>query len=328
MSWPPCSCSSPGWCNRHFMNKDRKEWLLCLKFEGHRHGLDFRYGIMPSQMTDAQKASVQRHIDYENSLRELIYDYDLNKLKQTKIILLGHCEEQYVGIEWQDYLEGRLLQNLDLGKYKQYQKNCFSESRIYLSDVFDDSTEYVGVITASWNHKFEPNRIDKFHEWENTKILYNSNNTNIVLTAERSIFKHNCIFDLFDNKNIAGDFSEFVLSLTGEVCNFGLWSNQIICHRNIYMKLQDFYRQVFPLIVEKLYAYNLTSLKCYGSHGDKAKDIYSKEGFNSRIAGLFFEYVTNVWFAAQKDLIILPNASRKKEWYNLPFSDRAMASTP
>jgi hypothetical protein len=316
MNWPRCTCDSPGWCNRHFQNKDRKQWLNCLKNEGHRHSLDFKYGILPQNMTDLQKQSVQRHIDSENSLKQFIYDYDFDKLKKTKIILLGHKTEQYENINKQEYLEYQLLQSLDLGIYKQYQNNCFAESRVFLSNILNDSIEYIGVITASWNNKFDSNKIDKFHEWENTKILFNSENKNIVLTAERSMFKHNSIFDLFKNKDVVQDFSEFTISLTGEICNFGLWANQIICHREIYLKLQEFYRTVFPLVVEKIHSYNLSTLQCHGAHGLNAKNIYTNEGFNNRKAGLFFEFLTNVWFASQKDLIILPNASRKRDWYH------------
>lgn len=304
MNWPKCSCDSPGWCGRHFEIKDTKQWLRCLKYEGYRHSLDMKYGILPFNMTEDQKISIQKHVDYEKISREFIYDYDLSKLDSTKIVVLGHDINQYDNIVKQKYLDYKLLQDLDLGKYKQYQDNCFAESRVYLSDILDDSIEYIGVVTASWNKKFEVNKIDNFHEWENTKILFNSNNKNIVLAAERSMFRHNTIFDLFENKDAVNDFLNFSVSLTGEICNFGLWANQIICHREIYLKLQDFYRAVFPLVVEKIDSYNLSSIKCH----------YGR--FNDRKAGLFFEFLTNVWFSAQKDLIILPNAVRKKDWYH------------
>jgi hypothetical protein len=264
-------------------------------------------------MTEAQKNAVVRHVEAQKTFAKFNHEYDPEFLKRTKILLLGHTQNQYSG-ENRDYLEFRLLQDLDLGIYRQYQNNCFSESRMYLSEIPD--TEYVGTVTASWNQKFDQNRIDEFHNWENTKVLFNSGDRNIVLTSEKSMFKHDCIFDLFSDKEIVRDFSDFAISLTGEICNFGLWSNQIICHRSIYLKLQEFHRMAFPLVVEKIHSYNLRALKCRILHGQDASNLYFTEGFENRKAGLFFEFLTNVWVSCQKDLIILPNASRKKEWYD------------
>jgi hypothetical protein len=305
----PCNCSSPGWCSRHFQNKDHKQWLMCLKHDGHRHSLDSKYGVSPDLMTDDQKESVQRHIDAENSLRKFAHDYDPDILKSCKILLLGHKEDQYSG-EARDYLDFLLLQDLDLGRYKQYQKNCFSESRIFLSEA--PEAEYIGVVTASWNRKFEPNKIDDFHNWENTKILFNSGDKNLILAAERSQFKHNCIFDVFQDREKVEAFQEFAISITGEICNFGLWANQIICHRSVYLRLQEFYRRVFPLVVEEIHSYDIGVVK--SKHG-KTNGIYSGEGFDNRKAGLFFEFLTNIWFASQKEFIILPNCTRKDDWY-------------
>lgn len=310
----PCDCSSPGWCGRHFQTKDHKQWLMCLKHDGHRHSLDFKYGVSPHLMSDDQKEAVRKHLDAENSLRKFAHDYDPDILKSCQILLLGHKQGQYSG-EAREYLDFLLLQDLDLGRHKQYQNNCFAESRIFLSEA--PEMEYVGVVTASWNEKFEPNKIDDFHNWENTKILFNSGNKNIILTAERSQLKHNDIFDLFSvpqGHERIGDFEEFVVSLTGEVCNFGLWSNQIICHRSVYLRLQEFYRRVFPLVVEKIYSYDLAGIKCLVKHGSTNR-IYSDEGFENRKHGLFFEFLTNIWFASQKEFIILPNCTRRDDWY-------------
>jgi hypothetical protein len=263
-------------------------------------------------MTQDQISCVHRYVEEEKHLRKFIHDYDERILDECKILLLGHRPDQYDG-EDRNYLYLTLLQDMDLGTYRQYQNNCFAESRAFLADM--PEAEYVGVVTASWNRKFGPNKIDNFHNWDNTKILFNSGDKNIVLTAERSLFKHNDIFLLF-NKGCIRDFEKFAISLTGEVCNFGLWSNQIICHRSVYLRLQEFYRRVFPLVVQKIFSYNLRSVKCSGMHSDQNL-IYSgpEVGFNNRKEGLFFEFLTNLWFASQKDLMILPNAVCNTDWY-------------
>jgi len=276
------------------MQKDNLAWLDCLKREGIRRKLDHRLGVSYHDMTQKQKDIIE--IDQKQK-RDLVKSpYDPELLKKTKIAVLGHSVSQFDNIWHQPYMEYFLLQNLDLGKFSRFQSNEYSESRAYLCDLFDDS-EYVGVVSASWNSKYSGECIDNFPNWENVSYLYNY--PNVILCGHAAHLECESMFRLFE-EDFSKEFVAYISSFTGPVIGFGIWANQIICHRSIYMKLQEFHRKMIPLICDK--EWPLTIVK------DK------RVLFQHRAIGLLLEAATNMWVASQP-FVVLENASVKEKWY-------------
>ena len=296
---PLCSCAAPGFCSRHFMQKDRLEWLDCLKREGIRRKLDHRYGMSYFDMDSSKREIIPRTEAQKTEAFKTPLQYDRDLLKRTKIAVLGHAISQFDNIIHSPYMEYFLLQDLDLGIYSRFQSNDYAESRAYLCDLFDyDKYDYVGVVSASWNSKYDGLSIDDFHDWRTTSILYN--NQNIVLCAHPANFECRSVFDVFEN-DFAGECMDLISSFTGPRQGMGLWANQIICHKSIYIELEKFHRMILPIIADQKWP-----LKIKNGRG---------RNLNIRAFGLILEAVTNLWFASRPNLLILDNATIKKNWY-------------
>ena len=95
---------------------------------------------------------------------------------------------------------------MDLGEYHEFQSNAYGESRAFLCDkLFDDSAEYVGVVTASWNIKYQGfNPIDEFHNWYASKGLLISKRKDVVLCAYT-----NPVSAWFDDDRYTVEYAEY-----------------------------------------------------------------------------------------------------------------------
>jgi len=306
-SYDPCSCplrinnyKGSNYCDRHFLYKTDKEWMQCLRNETHRFQEDNKYGINYKDIEEETRNCLKEKESIKQNFFSESYIYENEKLSRTKIAVLGHKKCQYDNIKDQPYLQNFLLQDLDLGIYNKYQRNCYAESRaFYCDNIFDfDNFDYVGVVTASWNSKFNGLRIDEFDSWQQTNILYN--NSNVILTAE-SCFPHkqSSIFDMF-KIDFSNDYLDLIYSFIEKNYRIGIWSNQIICHKSIYIKLQNFHRKIIKPILDQNFPLTLK----------KEDSMYL-----GREIGLLLELATCLWISSNPDLIILDTSYAKHSWF-------------
>lgn len=239
----------------------------------------------------------------------------------VEILCLGHNPQQFATIKPQPYLTHVDLNTIDAGPYSD---NKWAESRVFLSnrDLFTKGTEFVGVVSASWNLKYENYaRIDNFHNWDNTRILLNSTPADqIVVTADIM-----CVCDWTNkqhrNHNILSLFFSQAETKLGEklLKSLGLdftkhvkvpYGNQMILHRNLYQQYVEYLKN------NEVFARVDHFLKTLPAEYFYSKTDFIKHNYHySRIHAFLLEMVSCFWFA-QQPFLYLPSTERKKNWYD------------
>jgi len=266
---------------------------------------------------------------YETEARRFVNKYRDEETPDTskvQIAVLGHSEKQFSTIKDRPYLKKVYLDDLDLGEYHEFQSNVYGESRAFLCDnLFDSSTEYVGVVTASWNIKYQGfNPIDEFHNWHASKALFTSRREDVLLCANMfrasqwllknkgSVFKA-IYFSKRQRKGIEkvllNDLNLKVHPDSPKVAA----SNQIICHKTLYNRYIKFFRDNEVLSI----------LRHFCNTNDMTTGV---DWVDQRTAAYMAECVTMLWLA-QQDILTVPterlgshwlknsNRSKRAAWY-------------
>ena len=233
---------------------------------------------------------------------------------KVQIAVLGHSEKQFSTIKDQPYLKKIYLDDMDLGEYHEFQSNAYGESRAFLCDkLFDGSAEYVGVVTASWNIKFEGfNPIDEFHNWHASKALLISRREDVVLCSnmyharewfndgKKSILK-SIYFSKRQIKDIANVLlNDLNLKIDPDAKRVAA-CNQIICHKNLYNRYTKFFRdnEVLPKLRRFCQTHNMDT---------------GVSWVDQRTAAYIAECVTMLWLGSQ-DILTVPGDRVNKHWY-------------
>lgn len=283
----PCNCYLAGFCDRHQREKTAKEIRLCRsdwQYREYYDNLYFKYSKL--------------ELEYFKE-----YKCDVLDTSKVSIAVLGHCEQQFVNIKERNYLNRIFLQDLDLGDSSKFQRNESAEARAFLCPaLFDNSYDYVGVVTASWNYKYSgTNKIDEFHNWPSAHALINSGRDDIVLCANNCDFDGICrlsnILRYKDGDKISAYLSQI---LNKKNTKKGVLSNQIICHRSAYENLCSFLKPHLEFIYDYCESnkWNCSPLK----------------PTNDRIIGFFCEQLTCLWCIGQ-DYTIIENEKTQQNWY-------------
>ena len=315
-----CHCTRVGFCPlfKKIMDKTNLHWCQNASTEERQIYQDSYRGPIP----------------FTPEVDRFLHEHDCTQditLPKTQIAVLGHSSKQFDTILDRPYLKKVYLDDLDLGKHhKRFQSNYFSESRAFLcDDLFDADTEYVGVVTASWNIKYQGlNPIDLFHEWCSAKALFSSKRDNILLCADT-----NSTLSWFgrytDEKNIDKDSSPFWANFHNDNHVFKslgfsivqirlIWklirslglnltsrptanSHQFICHRNLYNRYIKFFR-------EKEILLRVTSL------WNKHNMVTNNPNTDARPVGYVIECISMMWLNSQEDVLVVPNEVRAGMW--------------
>jgi hypothetical protein len=218
-------------------------------------------------------------------------------MDEVKVLCLGHKAEQFDSIKDRDYLS-----KINLNELKTSFGNEYSESRIYdisFDELFPPDKKYVGIVTASWNHKYVGlNPIDEMHNW--AALNYLSDNKILCANVEPSLVFIDILYNILRiNKEQINQF--FDLIQLKPVSKTAALSNNIIAKREIVEELFDFYQN--NNILEKI-----------GFFVDSNKISSDKPVFEIRKNGYLTEFVTVLWLA-NKNFIMLPQDIRKLDWY-------------
>ena len=264
---------------------------------------------------------------YDTEARRFVNKYRDEETPDTskiQIAVLGHSEKQFSTIKDRPYLKKVYLDDLDLGEYHEFQSNAYGESRAFLCDkLFDDSAEYVGVITASWNIKYQGfNPIDEFHNWHASKGLLISKRKDVVLCAYT-----NPVSAWFDDDRYTVEYAEY---RSGGIFRSLYFSkrqrkgikkvllndlnlkahpdsprvaacNQIICHKTLYDKYTKFLKdnEVLP------------TLRHFCRTNDMTTGV---DWVDQRTVAYIAECVTMLWLN-QQDILTIPTEIAKEKWY-------------
>jgi hypothetical protein len=240
-------------------------------------------------------------------------------LSNIEILCLGHNDKQFATIEDRPYLTKINLNEIDAGKYSD---NQWSESRAYISKnkLFKKDTDFIGFTTASWNMKYEYNRIDNFHNWNNAKVLLSSKpEDKIVLCGHvtcscpwtKNYENNQDILSVFLNAeypNMTNMFLKMVNLHDYNHINVP-YSQQMIFHKSLF---ERYYNDLIQgEVFEKAdWVYN-RFFNSKISKYDQVREEYHKV----KLKGYFMEIFTCFWFSKQ-DFMYIPNVKRKEDWYN------------
>lgn len=348
-----CHCEEPGFCpifNRT-MGIDPPDWRWCqtTKQEERKQYRDLLSMAPPSKnqklmdlYLDLKKEGKEKWLDLyviSNSESHLCNIATFNQIQRNEkiisfiesqeradidlsnieILCLGHNEKQFATIEDRHYLTKINLNEIDAGKYSD---NQWSESRAYISKnkLFRKETDFIGFTTASWNIKYQYNRIDNFHNWSNAKVLLNSKPEDKIVLCGHMTCSCPWIKNYDDNnKDILSVFlntaypnmTKMFLKMVGlhEYNHINVpYSQQMILHKSLF---KEYYNDLISReVFEKAdWIYN-KFLNSNISKYDHVREQYHK----IKLKGYFLEIFTCFWFSKQ-DFMYIPNTIRKEEWY-------------
>ena len=231
MNLNECQCSEPGLCPVYSKKMDKVGHSWC------------KTTTKEKRQSYKKKSS---SVNLEHEKVDIIHA-DLSKVN---IACLGHCKEQFDTIEDQDYIKKIYLDDLDLGIYNKFQTNDYSETRAYLSNIFDYSKyDYVGCVTASWNMKYvnRRNRIDRAGRWLDPKKLEDKKTVYCATSATTLswIEGENAVMNwLGTPKKHIKEILKFHENLGMEpddkpVANH----NQIIAHKELFSQIGNHFKQ-------------------------------------------------------------------------------------
>lgn len=215
-------------------------------------------------------------------------------MDKTKVLCLGHSQDQFDSIKHRDYLSKINLNELSTGL-----PNSYAEARIYsldFNEVFPPEAKLVGLTTASWNKKYVGlNPIDELHNW-NTLTLPSTPNFILCANVESS---SELITGIMYALNLDRDKIESFLNLVGlkSVEEYGPVSNQIISTRANLKGLFDFYK--YRDVLNKI---------------EYFVERYVENAPDEVTHGYLSELATFFWLANQ-DFILLPQEVRRLDWY-------------
>ena len=347
MDFSKCICESPGFCPIYgrLMEEDPPNWKWCQQTNNdeRKQYYDLLSKSPPSKNTEITQffknfpfdkkwfylaflneydryntCDLSSHYQALKNQDIIKYAIDQNAnsldLSNIQILCLGHHDKQFATIDDRPYLTKIYLNQINAGRYSD---NKWAESRAFLDDsLFREDVDFIGFVTASWNLKYESFcHIDNFHNWNNAKILLNSQpSDNIILCADMLCpctwfhSKHNVLSLLFkqESVNIVG---QKLLDLFELDFNFHIKtpaSNQMILHKNVFniYKKDLLEKQIFEKIDDFMSSFAIKFLR-----EDLSDYVYKK------LNSYFIEMFTFFWFA-NKNFRYLANAQRRISWYN------------
>jgi len=321
-----CCCSQVGYCMvlnkvvsvddifncRHMTTKQRKE--ICHNSQSDvqrynefmKHGYDYKWFEYWDNTHNDKNDCIKAIVHQNKKDKKIIYHLEHqdkqadNGFDKVEIACLGHYDKQFSFTDSVPYLKKINLNNLKCGKY---QNNKWAESRAFIDrSIFSNDAEYLGFVSASWNDKFEPNRIDNFHNWPYSKYLVNSDKLVFCANVNCCCAWKNIIKGIIKgHDNIFNKLQEL---LNLEIYHVKVpYCNTFIAHRSIveeYLNYLDS-EQIMAKIEDFV-------------QREVVKDFLGEYN-KHRIEAYIMEMVNCFWWA-KKDYMYISNASRKQTWYS------------
>jgi hypothetical protein len=231
------------------------------------------------------------------------------------IALIGHKSEQFNNIEQRSYLKRILLHNLQY-KDQKYASNTLAESRFLICEdvIFKDTAEVVGSISASWNTKYYPSRIDSITTWYNWPIINKiRNDPSLVCCATLCYGAYSKPNDPLWEKNFQQHFrtifknSQWVTDLLYEILGLkydGLrptpYANQILCHKSVFNEYRIFIKSHIDDIISNF--------------APKLDHNYSSSFDAARPLAYILEEASMLWWSS-RNFVFIPCAQINNGWY-------------
>ena len=199
------------------------------------------------------------------------------------IFVCGHNEGQLLTIPNVHCLRKINLSDLPLD---ELQNNQLSEHRVYLTDIPQKTqSEYIGFATWRWNEKWHCH----------CHISLENLNTILSKLSPNTILCPRVANNWLDVTTQSHPGIEIYLKELSEHTQLplnnkpGFWANNFICHKSVYLGWQKFFRENFYYFHKK-YEFDF--------------DFYVTEQYQCRLAAVFYERFSLLYFTNRDDLKI------------------------
>jgi hypothetical protein len=229
-----------------------------------------------------------------------------------EIAVAGHTEKQFFCINPRSYLKYTMLSDLNYSK-DIYSNNSIGESRVFLANnVFKESSEVVGTVSASWNKKYYPNKIDHILNWPQFPFIEKiKTDPSMVVCATICSGSYSKRNDPLWIKNFQTHFrnefkqSEWVEKKLYDITGLkydGIrpapYANQIICHKTVFYELSQFMKKHIDKIIEEF----------------TLNPEYNTPDPNRSLA-YTLEELSMLWWSSQKEYHFIPVVEIQPNWY-------------
>lgn len=353
MDFTKCRCAEPGFCPifSQTMGTNPPNWSWCQKADSKdrqsfynllrkapppekknfidlltNHKDNQREFFLYYLSTNNKNDPCEDVLEKQNYITDKIWRYICQQEKTNvpfediEILSLGHKQKQFDSIQDRSYLTKINLNDIDVDKWGG---NEWAESRAFYSykKLFKKNTPFIGFTSASWNTKYEPfSRIDNFHNWEHAKVLLRSKpEDNIILCADVLCVcrwikpKHNILYAFFGSYPV--EIGRNFLSLMGLKFDMHIkvpFSNQIITHRQTFEKYKKYLDDTDAFSKIDWFVKNIAD-----RYARRGNHIITNKYYLNRLQAYFAEMVTCFWVANQDNILCIPNADRRLEWYTV-----------
>lgn len=299
---------------------DQGCFMLALELLGKKHTVsnnrNYNHTLLYKDCNVTTLQETQANIlhfigDQKINILKLVNNQDVNA-DFLEVAIAGHVAEQFFCIHPRSYLQYKILPELNYDK-EIYKDNSIGESRIFLANnLFKESSEVVGTVTASWNKKYYPNKIDHILNWPQFPIIEKiQKDPSLVLCATICAGAYSAKHDPVWTKNFQTHFrNEFKNSEWVEQKLFDItglrydgirpapYSNQIICHKTVFYELCDFMKRHIDDIIETF----------------TLKPDYKTPDPNRPLAYIL-EELSMLWWASKPGIQLIPVVDIQPNWY-------------
>lgn len=230
-----------------------------------------------------------------------------------EIAVVGHDKEKFPKLH-SNILKPAILHELNFDD-PIYATNSLGESRFFLANnFFSNAAEVVGCLTASWDKKYFPNKLDTIDSWPQAKYFESLRyNENIVLCTTLCYGKYAKPYAPLFEKHFQDHFrtvwknteeiTDILYNITGfkyDNGNVAPYANQIICNKNLFIKLCNFIKSIINDIINHIGLYP----KFFGVDVDP-----------NRTLAYIMEEVTMLWWSKQTNIQYIQCAKITPGWY-------------
>lgn len=231
---------------------------------------------------------------------------------KIEIAVVGHDESIFPSLN-SKILKKAILHKLDFDN-PIYSNNSLGESRFFLANnFFSEDCDVVGCLTASWDRKYFPNRLDNIENWPQYQYIHSMiDDKSVVLCTTMCYGKYAKNNAPLWEKNFQQHFRKVwknsswiqknILDITGLEYDTYLpapYANQIICNKSLFHSLCIFIKSIISDVID-----------VFGSN----PKIIGKEIDPNRTLAYIMEEICMLWWSKQ-NIKYIQCAKIKPGWY-------------
>lgn len=273
----------------------------------------FNYTVLPDNYYNFDISFSDANIvhfigDSKPALRKTLFYKKV--LNTVDIALCGHTDQTKNNYQQRKYIQHYNLNNLQY-KNSHWSHNTIGESRIFLADdIFDDNKQVWGCLTASFNEKYNPFKIDQLNNYIDFDVLHKSHNL-VYCTSicagnaaglkqdmwHKNFQKH--FRNLYKNSYFVQENINKITGLEYDETTKCPYANQIICNKELMQELIDYMRSVIDKVLD---TFGLDFQ--YPNAPDPRRNI-----------AYIMEEISMLWWANKKNIKYLSFCQPSRHWY-------------